>query len=86
MEKHLIQPDLAGFPPEILPYFKNTEIYDSSSSERARVYYCDRGYFVKVAPKGYHCYGCIQYGQGCVAPCYRDLLKYMDEEDESHGS
>lgn len=52
MEKHFIQPDLAGFPYEILPYFKNTEIYDSSSSERARVYYCDRGYFVKVAPKG----------------------------------
>ena len=52
MEKHLIQPNLTGFPPEILPYFKNTEIYDSSSSERARVYYCDRGYFVKIAPKG----------------------------------
>ncbi len=39
---------------------------------------------VKVAPKGHHCYGCVQYGQGCVAPCYRDLLKYMDKEAESH--
>lgn len=41
---------------------------------------------VKIAPEGHHCYGCVQYGQGCVAPCYRDLLKYMDKEDESHGS
>ena len=41
---------------------------------------------VKIAPDGHHCYGCVQYGQGCVAPCYRDLLKYMDKEDESHGS
>lgn len=51
MEKHLIKPDLAGFPPKILSFFENTAVYDSSSSERARVYYCDRGYFVKVAPK-----------------------------------
>lgn len=52
MEKHLIHMDLTGFPGEILPYFQNTDIYDSSSSERAQVYYCDRGYFVKAAPKG----------------------------------
>lgn len=52
MEKHLIHMDLTGFPGEILPYFQNTDIYDSSSSERAQVYYCDRGYFVKASPKG----------------------------------
>jgi len=40
---------------------------------------------VKIAPEGHHCYGCVQYGQGCVAPCYRDLLNYMEKEDESHA-
>ena len=32
------------------------------------------------APKGHPCYGCSRYGHGCVAPCYRDLLKYLDKE------
>ena len=32
------------------------------------------------APKGHPCYGCASYGHGCVAPCYRDLLKYLDKE------
>lgn len=37
-------------------------------------------FHVKSAPKGHHCYGCNRYGQGCVAPCYRDLLNYLDRE------
>ena len=32
------------------------------------------------APKGHPCCGCNRYGHGCVAPCYRDLLKYLDKE------
>ena len=32
------------------------------------------------ASKGHPCYGCSCYGQGCVAPCYRDLLNYLDKE------
>ena len=34
------------------------------------------------APRGHPCYGCARYGHGCVAPCYRDLLKYLDKERE----
>ena len=34
------------------------------------------------APKGHPCYGCSRYGQGCVAPCYRDLLKSLKKERE----
>ena len=52
MEKHLIQPNLADFPAEIVQYFENSTVYDSSSSERAKVYYCDQGWFVKEACKG----------------------------------
>ena len=52
MEKHLIQPNLADFPAEIVQYFENSTVYDSSSSDRAKVYFCDCGWFVKVAAKG----------------------------------
>ena len=35
------------------------------------------------APKGHPCYGCSRYGHGCVAPCYRDLLKYLNKERDT---
>jgi len=37
---------------------------------------------VKTAPKGHRCFGCNRYGEGCVAPCYRDLLQYLEKERE----
>lgn len=52
MEKQLIPIDTAQFPAEIRSYFENSTVYNSSSSDRARVYYCDRGWYVKVAAKG----------------------------------
>ena len=35
-----------------------------------------------TAPEGHFCFGCVRYGQGCVAPCYRELLHYLDKERE----
>jgi hypothetical protein len=35
------------------------------------------------APKGHPCYGCSRYGHGCVAPCYRELLKYLNKERDT---
>lgn len=32
-----------------------------------------------VAPPGHPCRGCVNYGQGCIAPCYRDLLRCLSE-------
>ncbi len=29
------------------------------------------------APPGHPCHGCIRYGQDCVAPCYREMLKLL---------
>lgn len=52
MDKHPIRIDTTDFPVTIRPYFDNFTVYDSSSSNRAKVYYCDRGCFVKVAAKG----------------------------------
>ena len=42
------------FPNEILQYTDNSEIYDSSCSPEAKVYFIDKdiGYYLKIAPKG----------------------------------
>ena len=37
---------------------------------------------VKTVAQGHRCFGCNRYGEGCVAPCYRDLLQYLDKERE----
>lgn len=34
-----------------------------------------------TAPPGHRCHGCPRYGEGCVWPCYRDLLHYLNKED-----
>lgn len=34
----------------------------------------------EFVPEGHPCYGCSRCGQGCVAPCYRDLLKHLNKE------
>ena len=31
-------------------------------------------------PEDHHCYGCNQYGNVCVFPCYRDLIKQWKEK------
>lgn len=54
MEKHLIQPELSGFPTQFHPFLEGAAVYDSSCSPEARVYYLkkQRGFFLKKAPKG----------------------------------
>jgi len=51
MIKTKIQINLEEFPAQIHPYLQGT-VYDSSSSDVARVYYSDRGYYTKVSPEG----------------------------------
>ncbi len=54
MKRTLIQADLEKIPPEFHNLMYNAEIYDSSSSEEARVYFIqkDQGYFLKTAALG----------------------------------
>jgi len=54
MERRIIHPDINEFPDEILPILRNADIYDSSCSEIARVYFIDRdeGYYLKASPSG----------------------------------
>lgn len=49
MKRTRTEPDPAGFPDEIRPYLEHADVYDSSCSEEARVYYIDRddGLFLK---------------------------------------
>ena len=51
MKKTKIQLNLDEFPKQLNPYLQGT-VYDSSSSDVARVYYSDLGYYTKVSPKG----------------------------------
>ena len=51
MIKTRIQLNLNDFPNQLHPYLQGT-VYDSSSSDVARVYYSDLGYYTKVSPKG----------------------------------
>lgn len=52
MKKQSICIEISDFPEPIRKYFENRAIFDSSSSDRAKVYYCDQGWFVKEACKG----------------------------------
>lgn len=52
MIKRKTDVDLGSFPPEVRGAFAGANVYDSSSSDRARVYCCDTGFYVKIAPKG----------------------------------
>ncbi|MGT2667011.1 aminoglycoside 3'-phosphotransferase [Streptococcus rifensis] len=52
MMKETITLDLADFPSKIQPFLKNTQIFDSSSHSGAQVFYLDKGFYLKVAPKG----------------------------------
>lgn len=47
--------NLSGYPAEIIPFLAGADIYDSSCSEEARVYFSDKdqGYFLKEATAGF---------------------------------
>ncbi len=54
MKRTLIRPDLNTFPAIYHSFLTNVDVYDSSCSSVARVYFVDRdgGYFLKSAPLG----------------------------------
>jgi len=54
MKRTKITPDLSLFPEALHPFFNSADIYDSSSSPEARVYFIDKdgGYYLKAAEKG----------------------------------
>lgn len=54
MKRMKIQPDMAMFPEAFRPLLTGADIYDSSCSPEARVWFLDRdeGFFLKTAPKG----------------------------------
>jgi kanamycin kinase len=49
-----VKPDLSAIPEQFHPYFTNSNVFDSSSSRAARVFYLDHGpgYYLKTAQKG----------------------------------
>ncbi len=54
MKRTLITPNDNDFPTEFSDIIKNSEIYDSSCSPEARVFFIDKcqGFFLKKSPKG----------------------------------
>ena len=50
MKKTKVELSLSDFPKQIHPYLQET-VYDSSSSDVAKVYYSDTGFYTKVSPK-----------------------------------
>ena len=54
MNRILIGPDLAAFPDRFRPLMQGASVYDSSCSQRAKVYFIDRdgGLYLKTAAKG----------------------------------
>ena len=53
MKRTLISLDLADFPASFHPLLKDTAVYDSSCSDRAKVWFIDRdgGFYLKTAPR-----------------------------------
>ena len=35
-----------------------------------------------TAPEGHFCYGCGNYGLGCIRPCYRDIKQKRRPQTE----
>ena len=52
MEKTKTQINIQDFPEELHPYLAGADIYDSSSSPQAKVYYISPDYFLKVGERG----------------------------------
>ncbi len=54
MQRAAISPELSAFPAQFHPYLQDAQLFDSSCSPAARVYFLEKGpgYFLKTAPKG----------------------------------
>ena len=54
MQRTLISPNISSFPDEIKPLIAQANVYDSSCSPEAKVYFIDRdtGYYLKVSESG----------------------------------
>ncbi len=54
MKRTKITPELSLFPEVLHPFFAGAQVWDSSSSPEARVYFIDKdgGYYLKTAPAG----------------------------------
>lgn len=54
MKRHLIYPDSKQFPSAFHPLLDGAQVYDSSCSPAARVWFIDKedGFYLKAAPKG----------------------------------
>ena len=52
MEKIKTDINLNDFPYKLHQYLTDAEVFDSSCGENSRVLYSDRGYYIKIAPKG----------------------------------
>ena len=54
MKRTKITPDISLFPESLHPFFVGAEVYDSSSSPEAHVYFIDKdgGYYLKTAAAG----------------------------------
>ena len=52
MKKTPISIDITAFPKQIQPYINGAELFDSSCSPEAKVFYFSKGCFIKVAEKG----------------------------------
>ena len=52
MEKIKIDINISNYPNQLHKYMLNADIYDSSCGENSHVLYSDKGYYIKIAPKG----------------------------------
>ena len=52
MEKIKTEININDYPVQLHKYMIDAEIYDSSCGENSRVLYSDKGYYIKIAPKG----------------------------------
>lgn len=57
MKRTPIAADITAFPAPFHPFLQNAQLFDSSCSPEARVWFCDKdgGYYIKRAPKGALC-------------------------------
>lgn len=77
-----VEIDINDFPEEIKEYITDTKIYDSSSHSDAKVYYSEKGYFIKAAPvnslRREYENGKIFHGPGLGAK----IVAYISEEND----
>ncbi len=52
MEKKFLKINISDYPSQVYPFVADTAVYDSSCGENSQVLYTDKGYYIKIAPKG----------------------------------